>query len=267
MTFVCPRPERPAILRRVREVHSRLELSHLSEARSQRPRTDEGRLWPFVEGESCTRLVVLMACRDSLRSPVDFLNLAVSLSLGGARACKRRPMHRRAADMSGLAHLRKTPTHRTSRSRAAGDMAFWRRNLRNYRSMVDRRCQAVAQLRRCYCCRIFRCRCCEVHVGQDDFECVVRGHDLRLRGSTRVSSHDYSHPSNHFIIMMVRMVRIKSNRGSDCAKAGSSKRCHGFAALTGANSKPIAVRKSGMPLGSRSASARSPRLVKTVSSI
>lgn len=124
MTLVCPRPERPAILRRVREAHSRLELSHLSEAGSQRPRAGEGRLWPFAEGESCTRLVALMACRASLCSPVDFLNLTVSLSLGGARACKRRPVHRRAADMSGLAHLRKTPTHRTSRSRAAGDMAL-----------------------------------------------------------------------------------------------------------------------------------------------
>ena len=67
--------------------------------------------------------------------------------------------------------------------------------------------------------------------------------------------------------MVVKMVRIESNRGSDCAKAVSSKRGHGFAALTGANSKPIAVRKSGMPLGLGSASARSPRLIKTVSSI
>lgn len=62
------------------------------------------------------------------------------------------------------------------------------------------------------------------------------------------------------------MVRIESNRGSDCAKAVSSKR-HGFAALTGANSKPIAVRKSGMPLGPGSASARAPRLGETVIAI
>ena len=63
------------------------------------------------------------------------------------------------------------------------------------------------------------------------------------------------------------MVRIESNCGSDCVKAGSSKRCHGFAALTGANSKPIAVWKSGMPLGPGSASAQSPRLLETVSAI
>lgn len=37
-------------------------------------------------------------------------------------------------------------------------------------------------------------RCCEVHVGQDDFECVVRGHDLRSRGRIRVSSHNLPHP-------------------------------------------------------------------------
>ena len=44
------------------------------------------------------------------------------------------------------------------------------------------------------CCGRFRCRCCEVRVGQDDFECVVRGHDLRLRGRTRVGPHDLPHP-------------------------------------------------------------------------
>ena len=69
------------------------------------------------------------------------------------------------------------------------------------------------------------------------------------------------------ITMVVKMVGIESNRGSDCAKAVSSKRGHGFAALTGANSKPIAVRKLGMPLGPGSASAQSPRLGETVSSI
>ena len=67
--------------------------------------------------------------------------------------------------------------------------------------------------------------------------------------------------------MVVKMVRIESNRGSDCAKAVSSKCGHGFAALTGANSKPIVVRKLGMPLGPGSASDQSLRLVKTVSSI
>ena len=67
--------------------------------------------------------------------------------------------------------------------------------------------------------------------------------------------------------MVVKMVRIESNRGSDCAKAVSSKRGYGFAALTGANSKPIAVRKSGMPLGPGSALAQPPRLGETVIAI
>ena len=44
MALIGPRPERPAFLRRVREAHSRLELSRSSEARAQRPRAGEGRL-------------------------------------------------------------------------------------------------------------------------------------------------------------------------------------------------------------------------------
>jgi len=43
------------------------------------------------------------------------------------------------------------------------------------------------------CRRLFCFRCREVHVGQDDFECVIRGYDLRLSGRARVSSHDFPH--------------------------------------------------------------------------
>ena len=74
MTLVGPRPERPAFLRRVREAHSRLELSHFSEARAQRPRAGEGRLWPFAEGESCTRLVAEHVLANA--APCDAVLLA-----------------------------------------------------------------------------------------------------------------------------------------------------------------------------------------------
>ena len=52
-----PKARASGFLRRVRETHSRLELSHFGEAGAQRPRSGEGRLRSFAEGESRTRLV------------------------------------------------------------------------------------------------------------------------------------------------------------------------------------------------------------------